>query len=98
MSRSSRVRRTNSCWRSMLAMVASERDDGVTTRTACLVGAPDTAAPPQCVAPETPPEGSGPARPAYHEDVVRGAAVPRARGATGPAPAAEAEMDVILAV
>src|ERR1700712_4775376 len=53
MSRSSRVRRTNSCWRSMVAIVASGRDGGVTWPPACPLGA---------IVPTSLPGGSPPGR------------------------------------
>src|SRR3712207_8983164 len=67
--RSSRVRRTNSCWRSMLAMVASERDGVVTTPTS-LPGGDDQAQhrPPRDVARGALRDGSGAPAPSYDED------------------------------
>src|SRR4051794_38091178 len=103
MSRSSRVRRTNSCWRSMLAMFASGRVDGVTTATTL---------PPSGPAGRTGARVSGlilvvgddsgglqpllPALPCepHHEDA---AARPRIR-VRPPAPMTEDEMDVALIV
>src|SRR3954462_12715317 len=103
MSRSSRVRRTNSCWRSMLAMFASGRVGGVTTATTLpLPGPPgrtggrvsglirvvgDDRGGLQPLLPALPCEP-------HHED---GAARPRI-GVRPPAPMTEDEMDVVLIV